>query len=120
MTYNPEAALTLLQSDYNTDFQPGVAIEKAPVNPNTAAAMVAPVTTTGAFTLKVYTSTVTAGKEVTVQLKGTGVANKGLEVGKKHTVTLQFTAENKNIQVLSTSIEVWGDGYSGNPGLITP
>lgn len=109
MTFTGTAAdMKLLKNDYETAFTQTA----VPANGNTAvtaAGMFAP--STGVFQLLVKTVEVPEGIRINVQLQAGG-ANKDFEIGKKHTVTLTFEPNPKNIVITGTSIAAWTDGYT--------
>lgn len=106
----------LLQNDYNTAFTP-IAIPASGNTTVNAATMQAPMTLANEYyslQLLVKTTKKAEGVTINVALKNKSDQKlMGFDAGKIHTVTLTFKSTEKVIEVSSTTITPWADGYIG-------
>lgn len=107
----------LLQNDYSKTF----ATISIPAAGNTTvnaatmqAAMQLPEGESYSLQLLVKTTKMPAGKTINVALKDKATQKlMAFEAGKTHTVTLTFKSTDKVIEVTSTTIKDWAEGYFG-------
>lgn len=104
----------LLQSDYNTAFEP-IAIPASGNTTINAATMQAPIALSNEYyslQLLVKTTKKPEGVTINVALKSnTDTKIMSFDAGKINTVTLTFKSTDKVIEVSSTTITPWTEGY---------